>query len=319
MLSLRSIVKSHLSLSLNLVDPATRGFLVRDEITYNHLKKVGISFLCGYHAALKDHEISIKDQLELVDRQYKGFAYEGAAMSLALRDIFFVKGDRLDRFNSQEGKEHIYMSYIGAGWALARCPHVNYKKYLDRLDPILKWLVIDGYGFHDGYFYPQKAILQQVIPKKFLGSYASRAYSQGIGRSLWFFTGGEINEIVTHIESFPESRRSDLWSGIGLASAYAGGKNSEVYEDLKRLSKNYWPELAQGVAFACKARHLANLITDHTEYASSIICGVSSIEAALLTDKALDDQEELDENTYESWRVSIQKNLEREGLYHDVL
>lgn len=319
MLNPRSITKSFLNLSLKLVDPADRGFLVKDTITYNHLKKVGIAFLSGYHAALKDHEISIKDQLELADREYKGFAYEGAAMSLALRDIFFFKGNRLERFISQEGKEHIYMSYVGAGWALARCPHVNFKKYIDRLDPILKWLVIDGYGFHDGYFYPQKAILQQVVPKKLLEGYASRAYTQGIGRSLWFFTGGEINEIVTSIESFPESRRSDLWSGIGLASAYAGGKNSEVYENLKRLSNNYWPDLAQGVAFACKARHLANLITEHTEYASSIICGVSSIEAALLTDKALDEQEELNDNTYESWRVSIQKNLEREGLYHEVL
>lgn len=318
MLSFKSLIKSQLSLSLKLVDPIDRGFSVKNKSSYIRLKTIGLSFLTGYHAALKDHEVSIDEQLRPVNDIYKGFAYEGAAMSLALRDFIF-RGNRFEKFVNDEGKNHIYMSYVGAGWAIARSPHVNYKKFLDKLDPLLKWLVIDGHGFHDGYFSPEKVIHQHFVPAKYCNNYAKRVYTQGVGRSMWFFTGGDPELVSILIKAFPVDRRGDLWSGVGLACAYAGGVSDLVYNELKRNSMEYLPELAQGVAFACKARHLANLATNHTETASSIICGIPSEEAASLTDAALERISSGKEELYDLWRQEIQIIFMQEGGEHGIL
>ena len=48
-----------------------------------------------------------------------------------------------------------------------------------------------------------------------------------MGRGLWFIKGMDIEEIAKTISTFEEERRPYLWSGIGLASAYAGGVTAE--------------------------------------------------------------------------------------------
>jgi enediyne biosynthesis protein E3 len=292
--------------------------VVKDDHTYNRLKTVGISFLAGYHAALENQLVSLDDQLYILNDLYKGFAYEGAAMALALKDFLSLRGNRFEKFIENEGEPHLYMAYVGAGWALARCPQINYKRFLSKLDPLLKWLVIDGFGFHDGYFQPGKAFYQQKVPKKFLGSYAERAYTQGLGRSMWFYTAGDVEAITRLINIFPEKRRADLWSGIGLACAYAGGGSDSVYSELKESSRNYLPELAQGVAFACKARIRASLITTHTEKAATVICNASSKEAARITDMAMHELEG-NRGLYENWRLNIQNKLMGKGSNHGIL
>ena len=49
------------------------------------------------------------------------------------------------------GDEHVYMAYVGVGWAMARLPRVLWSR-LYAPDPLLRWLVLDGYGFHQAYF-----------------------------------------------------------------------------------------------------------------------------------------------------------------------
>ena len=43
------------------------------------------------------------------------------------------------------------MMHVGLGWALARLRR-SVTPYLAQLDPLLGWLAVDGYGFHEGYF-----------------------------------------------------------------------------------------------------------------------------------------------------------------------
>jgi len=311
----KTYFKSVFSIPLHLVDPKVLGFLYDNEETSKRLKNIGLSFLTGYHAVLKDSELQVKEQLDIIDRDLQGFSFEGAGMAYALLDSIVPNKKRLELFLQNEGKNHIYMVYIGAGWSLARLSYVNHKKFIDKFDPLLKWLILDGYGFHEGYFSPQKSIIEKKIPKKFSNSYAENAFTQGIGRSLWFYASGNISNITKIINDFPIERRADLWSGIGLAATYAGGVKNSCYLQLKESAGSYLPEVAQGAAFACKARILSGLLTTDTEKAVELLLDIDALTLADLTDFALDNLSIDNEEAYENWRNKIQSNFRTGGLY----
>src|SRR5947207_2211266 len=66
-----------------------RGFYCPRPDVRERLEHVGRTFLHGYHAALQeDNEQDLASQLSAVEAEFKGFAYEGAAMALALLDGF---------------------------------------------------------------------------------------------------------------------------------------------------------------------------------------------------------------------------------------
>src|SRR5580765_1340379 len=51
------------------------------------IERVGSTFVEGYHAALLDHHPDqLVPKLDQIDLEFRGFAYEGAAMGLALLD-----------------------------------------------------------------------------------------------------------------------------------------------------------------------------------------------------------------------------------------
>ena len=176
-------------------------------------------------------------------------------------------------------------------------------------DPLIGWLALDGYGFHQGYFYWRKYIEEIAIPKG-LSGYSLRVFDQGLGRSLWFVCGADVKRITEVIKNFPSNRQADLWSGIGLACTYAGGVGEETIQALVTSAGSYLPQLAQGSAFAAKARQRAGNLNSHTEMACQIIWGISAEEAAEITDRSLED---LPNNgqlpTYEIWRQRIQNQF----------
>src|SRR5206468_3903957 len=61
--------------------------------------------------------------------------------------------------------DHPYMAHVGAGWALARLGLARFgstrRRAFERMDRVLRWLAIDGYGFHEGYFRPRRAVVEQ--------------------------------------------------------------------------------------------------------------------------------------------------------------
>ena len=123
------------------------------------------------------------------------------------------------------------MMHVGLGWALARLRR-SVTPYLARLDPLLGWLVVDGYGFHEGYFDWPRYIERRAIPSR-LNGYERRVFDQGLGRSLWFVKGADVAAVASAIDTFPSARRDDLWSGVGLACAYAGGCGRAAIESLR--------------------------------------------------------------------------------------
>ena len=199
------------------------------------------------------------------------------------------------------------MMHVGAGWAMARIPWGW--TYFNKMDGLLRWLAVDGYGFHQGYFNWPKYITQQQLPNK-LTAYQQRVFDQGLGRSLWFSKGAQVDLIISQIATFSTSRQSDLWSGLGLAAAYAGGVNKAELLHLKKCAGDYFPHFAQGVAFAAKTRLRAGNLAEQTETACLLICELSLEQAAKLTDDALVGLNEKDElPAYEQWRQRIQQNF----------
>lgn len=297
---------------------ARRGFRGNDNQARERLEQIGSTFLRGYHNALEETDPSaLAQRLNLVDRELRGFAFEGAAMGLVLLDYLTPwNRRRLRSFVAGPGTDHIYMVHVGIGWAIGRLPWLrrHLKDYLGQLNPLLCWLALDGYGFHEGYFHWPHYVVEQKTPER-LSAYSCRVFDQGLGRSLWFVDGGDAGRIPVTIAKFDSSRHADLWSGVGLACAYAGGVNCTAIEVLQQAAGPYRPQLAQGAAFAAKARLRAGNGAEHTEAACRILCGLSADAAASITDEALENlPTNGDEPAYETWQKRIQTRFATENL-----
>ena len=289
---------------------AKRGFVASEDNARRHLEQIGATFLNGYHAALEETAfISLAHRLSAVDSELRGFAFEGAAMGLALLDCVTPwRKDRWRTFTERVAEPHLYMMHVGLGWALARLRR-SVRPHLAQLDSLLGWLVVDGYGFHEGYFNWPRYVEQRAMPT-YLHGYALRVFDQGLGRSMWFVKGADVMAIASAVKAFPSARRDDLWSGVGLACAYAGGCGRNAVESLRIAANEHLPALAQGVAFAAKTRQRAANLNVHTETVCRLICGHSAETAAAITDAALDELREEDGlPAYEVWRRRIQNKL----------
>jgi hypothetical protein len=269
-----------------------RGFHVKDAASRDLLETVGRTFLTGYaYAAEARSPAEAELRLEAIPAQFRGFAYEGATMSFAILDsLGFGRGRNVSRFVAGRAGAHIYMAQIGIGWAMARLPRFRWSK-ITATDPLLRWLVLDGFGFHQAYFHTDRYVTQQYQDPRFPWPadgprwYANRAIDQGIGRAMWFVGGTDADRVATMIDKFPESRQSDLYSGAGLAATYAGGADADELRMFLKRAGDHRPVVAQACAFAAKTRLLAGLEVPHTSVATEVFCGMTPAEAAAVTDR----------------------------------
>lgn len=284
-----------------------RGFSGAKIFARERLETVGGAFLDGYHTALESGDgKSAGVRLNAVEPELRGFAFEGAAMGFALLDFLTPwRRNRIRNFLSGAGDAHAYMVHVGIGWIWARVP-CRFRRAHARLDPLLGWLAFDGWGFHEGFFHWQKYINGQPQPKCLVG-YERRVFDQGLGRSLWFVYGANVQLIPRAIANFPPSRQADLWSGIGLAATYAGILSEAELLVLRESADVFQPQLAQGSVFAAKARQRAGNLTDYTNLASRQLCGLEAQQAAHLADSTIENLPyDSCAPAYEKWRVLIQ-------------
>jgi hypothetical protein len=293
---------------------STRGFHEKNPAARELLETVGVSFLTGYgFAAEAGRPTDAEAGLERMPPEFRGFGYEGAAMACAVRDgLPFGSSRHVERFLAGRAARHVYMVYVGVGWAMARVPRFRWSA-MYTADPLLRWLVLDGYGFHQAYFHTAKYVHQQYQEPNFpwpgqgWSWYADRVIDQGIGRATWFVAGTDAARVADIFDSFPESRRADLYAGAGLAATYAGGAGEqELAAFLQRADKHRrW--VAQGSAFAAAARVEAGLATPHTALATRVLCdGMTPEQASNVCTQALPDPcVDAEVPAYELWRVAI--------------
>ena len=278
------------------------------------LETIGRTFLTGYaYAAEARYAPDAEQRLEELPPPIRGFAYEGAGMGFAVRDALPFGGNQLRRFLQGRAADHVYMVYVGVGLALARIPRIRWARgSVAAADPVLSWLVLDGYGFHQAYFHTDQYVRQQYRERNFpwpIGNpspYADRVIDQGIGRALWFVGGADPARAADLIDAFDESRRPDLYAGVGLAATYAGAADETELQTLLSRAGCYQAQLAQGSVFAAAARHQSGLVTPHTRLAAGMLCGLTPEEASALADRTRAEiPGDSDVPSYELWRRCI--------------
>lgn len=290
-----------------------RGFHEKSPEAKELLETVGRMFLLGYglaaEAAVPE---DVREPLDALPTQYRGFAYEGAGMGFAVRDGLPLGPTTYFRqFLAGPGDPHNYMAYVGLGWGMARLPRFRWPKG-DRVDPLLRWLVLDGYGFHQAYFHTRRYVHEQYREPAFPWPsdnqrwYSNRAIDQGIGRAMWFVNGTDAQRVANMIDGFAEERQSDLYGGVGLAATYAGGVDEDELRLLWHRAGAHRSSLAQGAAFAAEARVRAGLVIPHTHTACQVFCGATPEQAARITIEVRPEADlGNDLPAYESWRQRI--------------
>jgi hypothetical protein len=291
-----------------------RGFSPAEPTVRKHLETAGRAFIDGYNTALADPKPEVlTGRLNKIATMFRGFAFEGAAMGLALLDLITPWNRR--RFqqllDSPAGDAHLYLLYVGAGWGIARVPWARggFERTMTRYDRLYRWLALDGFGFHQGFFYTRNYVEGQATWPR-LSHHAAQVFDQGLGRSMWFSHGGDPARLAASVAAFPADRRSDLWSGVGLGASYAGGVERDWLEELRERAGEYAAHLAQGAAFAAKARQRAGNLVPHTEMACDVFCRLPAAKAAAVTDDCLKElPADGAEPAYQVWRRRIREQL----------
>jgi hypothetical protein len=313
--SIRALRRRILTPDISETLVATRGFHDKGPEARNILETVGASFLKGLSSAAGARRVTDVDtDLAGVPTRFQGFAYEGAGMGFALVDALTPgRPRRAAEFVAGPGDPHVYMAYVGIGWALARLPRQLWRRAAAAAtDPLLRWLVLDGYGFHQAYFHTyeyvvgRRAVPSFPWPPEGPGPYAARVVDQGIGRASWFVAGCDPKLTADLIDAFPVWRRQDLYSGAGLAATYAGGCAEGELRVLLHRAGEHAPFVAQASAFAAEARIRAGLLVPHTEMATRVFCRASAEEAAAATQELIPSGPgRSGAPAYEVWRCNV--------------
>ncbi|WP_235834768.1 DUF1702 family protein [Actinomadura logoneensis] len=313
--SLRRLV---LAPSLEKVSFAGRGFPVTPSDATERLEAVPRAVVCGFEWGIDARsQWELERRLALVDAEQRGFAYEGATMACSVLDAMGPRrGNRTRELLLGPGRPHIFLAYIGIGFAMARLPRVLWRKVAPDLPadggyyPEMSWLAVDGYGFDLAYFRTRRWVDRQERPAPYPwegdADYFPRAVDQGIGRALWFVHGGNPGDVAAAVRAFAPGRHADLWSGVGLAATFAGATGAAGFDALRREAGDHWPELAQGSVFAVKARHYSGFVPEHTAVAAERLAGLAVERAVHLADStAVPASAAGTAPAYELWRRKV--------------
>jgi hypothetical protein len=282
----------------------TRGFAASNAASQSMLERIGSVFIGGFNAALAAGDLAaVLQHVESIPLAERGFAAEGATMGAAVADALPFGRPLLPQCVAAFNVDFTYLAHVGAGWALARIPWRR-KRILAPLDPIHGWLAIDGLGFHDTYFHHRDVVAGW---RRKQSDYGCHVYDQGIGRALWFVSGGSVAGAVRLISSFALERHRDLWSGLGLAMAYAGPTTGDDVIDALEAADENAAHFAQGVAFACEARVRGGFAPDNTKHVAQDVWKRTPTEVAEFVRECRRDLPHSETNPpkYQIWREKV--------------
>ena len=286
--------------------------------TRDHLRAILENYVHGYHSALLSDDVKqLQRRLLRLDGEVRGYAFEGAGTGLTVIDTLMPwRGSLLDAFVHEPGLAHLQSVLIGVGWGMARLRRHNLASMRKRLNATYGWFIDDGYAFHNAFFDWTK------IPHRRPGGqdgFAARVADQGVGRGMWFKFGTSGKRIRQVIDACEPERHPDLWTGVGVAAAYAGGVGPEVLSALHHEAGAFRGDVALGIAMAARARHIGNIPTEHTDQACRLFCGMSARRAAELCEQCFaksnpNKQSEI----YQVWQQNIRAHLRPTGNGPDI-
>ena len=245
--------------------------------------------------------------LDKLPNRFQSIGYEAVAMVFALKDL--EAGDELKFWSyylEHYAYNHSVQVHIGLGWALAQ-KRQSPIKYLDNLDPMLRWRVVDGCGYYDGFFRRRKTLKGDFV-LNFTGN-ELQAYTLGLGRSLWYITKGDVNSLTKIISTLPNIIHASLWIGIGIASTYTGGLGLKHFQALKITAGKYLLQFALGVSLCIWSRVKAKTIKNTIETPFNL--NQSNFEVyELLESKVPSNHDTLDEAFF-VWLETIENELKK--------
>lgn len=286
-----------------------RGFRAGRPAAREVLQLRARSFLHGYETARRQGIIGIDAVLDKVAPVNRGFAYEGAAFAAAAADLLPSwrrrRGSRLVELLALVGDRFPHLIHVGAGWFGLLAP-VTLVPRRAPLDPMLRWLAVDGAGFARAFLRGPRWITRLAAAPYSADPVRSVLY-QGVGRSLWFVDCADVDAVQARIETFPLPARTELWAGIGLAACYAGGADERSLTELAAMSGPGRYALAQGAAFAAGARLVGQHVPAHTRAAVLALAGVAVETATKWTIEATPPANERDGTAaaYRNWQNTI--------------
>ncbi|MFT4526334.1 MAG: hypothetical protein ACI9FU_001407 [Granulosicoccus sp.] len=234
-------------------------------------------------------------QLNLMDEEFRSMAFEGASMAVAVKSI-----EQQDNLRSwltflDANPTHSTQIMIGLGWAIGE-KDLSPDSILEGLDSMTQGRAMDGFGYYMGLFRRRISIRTQQIPKG-ISDDLQLAFDQGIGRSLWYISKGDLEMLERMMDSFPVYRQKHMWRGIGVACPVVGGCNAKHLGDLRQLSGEFKNQLETGCAMAAKSSVVSGVDNRVLDDASELWLNRSKKEAARLTD--------IDSESYSGWVETI--------------
>lgn len=277
----------------------------RNEPLRTRMAVIARAFTEGYHAALAEDDLTVLGRrLHDMDREVQGFAAEGVGLGLALRDVLSLRRqDRFVRFLDGPGSAQVYMLHVGAGWVLA-FRLARSRRWVRRLDPLYQGMAFDGYGFYRAFF-SRRTLDRQHVPG-WMAPADRRSFDAGIGRRLWFLDAG-LDAVLERLRTFPPGRQGDLWTGLGEACAFGGGRSRAAAGPLLAAAGPFAASFAQGIAFSAEVRVRAGNLTPETEAVCQAVWGAPADEVATVTRGAARGLA-IGEAPLEAWRRRLQES-----------
>ncbi len=247
-------------------------------------------------------------ELESTDIEFRSIAYESASMSIALEDL--KQGEQLTnwfQFLNEAASAHATQVHVGLGWAFAQSLK-NPVPCLPKLNPMLRYRVLDGYGYYEGIFRRRRSIINH-LKLQVEDTVASAALDQGLGRSIWYLNKGNFDDAKTMIERFAAERHKDLWRGLGIAISYVGGCSEEGLQEIFSKADSYKTQLATGAVMALVSRDAAKYISTDTELACKVWCN-KTVEQTLAFNYSIKIKLDLQsDDAYDSWIAKIESSF----------
>jgi enediyne biosynthesis protein E3 len=288
-----------------------------------HLDGAADALVGAYDMALDDDGAErLAARLAELPDLVRGFAYEGAGAALTVLDRFLpAPRSRFEALLRGPGAPFAVLLHVGAGLALSRVSR-HIEEDVRGMDAEMRWLPVDAYGFERGVFASERVVSGGRIPP--LSAYGRRAFDQGLGRGLWFRAATGLERIARTIAGLAPERHADIWSGVGLAAAYAGPNTEASLAALDEAAGPNGASVRLGVACAAFMRSEGRNPSPHTERAARALCHMPGERAA---DEARRIQaflhahgdETVQANPYEAFRVSLQAAVAGAAPRQEVL
>jgi len=269
------------------------------------LEKIQDVFQQALYISTEEGDLVTQEHLQSIDPEFRAVAFEGVAMGLASKDLSAGNLQGWRSFMRTSDPGYIPHAHVGLGWAIAK-RQLPSLFFLDTLNPLMLYRVLDGCGYYDGMFRQIQTIHNKVKPK-YIEEKNLDAYDEGIGRSLWSICKGDHEKIYSLIQDFAPARHADLWRGVGIACSFVGGCSKVTLNALFLSASEHSLQLALGAAIVAKSRIQTNSLTHDSELTCRSWCNLSVMQAKAIAEEP--PYAIIPDDAYKQWLRKMESEL----------